>query len=436
MVESFFGLSKRPFCVAPNLDAYVPTTCCHQAIEHSIRCVLRGEGPSMIIAGAGLGKSICSMMIAKKLSSSMQVALLASSQICTRRALLQSILFHLGLPYQETSEGQLRLTLQKHLSQQNPQSNAVALVIDEAQTLSVKLLDELRLLTNTISLGKPCLHLVLAGTLKLEDTLAHPHMESLNQRIVSRQYLTPLSHPETLQYIRKKIELAGADPSIVFEPSALDAVFRASDGIPRLIEQLADQAILQSATECQKPIPASRIGTVWTQLHQLPNPWSEPELLRQQPPAPEHTISSSILTDTDDHAQPDAVIEFGSLDSPDEESQTVNLFQAFLEDPLEERNAKAKHTSSNPNVSSATLDESFRQLIKDLNLAAIQLHPDMHAFVRAEQATKRVPKPVVQGNASVRATGGHLVGVSVDGDDRDMIVLIEEHDWVSPFAIR
>ena len=165
----------------------------------------------MIIAGAGLGKSICSMMIAKKLSSSMQVALLASSQICTRRALLQSILFHLGLPYQETSEGQLRLTLQKHLSQQPPQSNAVALVIDEAQTLSVKLLDELRLLTNTISLGKPCLHLVLAGTLKLEDTLAHPHMESLNQRIVSRQYLTPLSHPETLQYIRKKIELAVPD---------------------------------------------------------------------------------------------------------------------------------------------------------------------------------------------------------------------------------
>ncbi|MFN6413929.1 MAG: ExeA family protein [Planctomycetota bacterium] len=429
MVESFFGLSKRPFHVTPNPDSYVPTNCCNLAIENSIRCVLRAEGPSLIIAGAGLGKSICSMMIARKLSSSMQVALLASSQLCTRRALLQSIHYHLGLPYQETSEGKLRISLQEYLCQPKANPHRVVLVIDEAQTLSVKLLDELRLLTNSVSCDQPCVHLVLAGTLKLEDTLAHPQMESLNQRIVSREYLTPLSHSETLHYIQKKIELAGADPSAIFEPAALDAIFRASDGIPRLIEQLADQAILQSGTQAQKPIPASRIGAVWTQLHQLPNPWSEPELTRHPQPVarPENT---PVATDHDQDDPPEGVIEFGSLDSLDLEPQAINLFQAFIEDPPEDRNI------NNDRTSSTSLDDSFRQLIKNLNLAAIQLQPNKHAFSKAKQPTKQTPKPVASADACIRATSGQLVGVSVDGDDRDMIVLIEEQDWVSPFAIR
>lgn len=433
MVESFFGLSKRPFHVAPNPDSYVPTTCCNTAIENSVRCVLRAEGPSLIIAGAGLGKSICSMMIASKLSASMQVALLASSQICTRRALLQSIHYHLGLPYQESSEGKLRLNLQEYLSQPKSTPRRVVLVIDEAQTLSVKLLDELRLLTNSVSSGQPCLHLVLAGTLKLEDTLAHPHMESLNQRIVSREYLTPLSHSETLNYIQKKIVLAGADPSAIFEPAALDAIFRASDGIPRLIEQLADQAILQSGTQAQKPIPASRIGAVWTQLHQLPNPWSEPELTRH-PQAVASPENSPVATEHDQDAQPEGVIEFGSLDSQDslvEDPQPVSLFQAFIEDTPEEQN------TNNKLFSSTSLEASFLQLIKSLNLAAIQLQPSKHAFAKSKQPTKRTPKSVANHrDSNVRATSGHLVGVSVDGDDRDMIVLIEEHDWVSPFAVR
>lgn len=433
MVESFFGLSKRPFCVAPDPSSYVPVPCSDQAIEHSLRCVHRGEGPSVIIAGAGLGKSICSMMIASKLSSSMQVVLLASSQICTRRALLQSILYHLGLPYQENSEGKLRLALHEYLSRPQSTPSGVVLVIDEAQTLSVKLLDEIRLLTNTLTSGRPCVHLVLAGTLKLEDALAHPHLESLNQRIVSREYLTPLSHSETLHYIRKKIEFAGADHSAIFEPAALDAIFRASDGIPRLIEQLADQAILQSGTHAQKPIPSSRIGAVWTQLHQLPNPWSEPELTRH-PQAVARPENPPVATEHHQDDPPEGVIEFGSLDSldsPDLEPQAVSLFQAFIEDPPKERN------TINKLVSSTSLEESFLQLIKNLNLAAIHLQPNKHAFAKAEQPTKRTPKPVANPtNSNLLATSGHLVGVSVDGDDRDMIVLIEEHEWVSPFAIR
>ncbi len=462
MVESFFGLASRPFCVAPNSESYVPIACCQEAIETSVRCVVRGEGPSTIIAGAGLGKTICAMKIAQRLRDRMQVVLLSSSQLCTRRALLQSILYHLGLPYRETSEGNLRIQLQERLSHPSATALDVVLVIDEAQTLSVKLLDEIRILTNSLCRGKPSVHLVLIGTLKLEDTLAHPHMESLNQRVVSRNYLTPLSHQETQRYVHGKIEWAGGDPASVFEPTAIDAIYRASDGIPRLIEQLADQAILQSGIQAQRPIPASRIGAVWTQLNQLPNPWSEPELTRYrtapvaapsaiaEPRADDLSPEFSELSTTDetDHTdetvstpvfepsatfEPSDTFEFGSLD---EEPPSVNLFQSFIQDPIQEPLVTSGKTKQVRQTSTATLDESFRQLIKDLNLSAIQLEPRDHAFVKAELTSKRSPKPVASAPRSMRPSTYELVGVSVDGDDRDMIVLIEEQDWINPFAIR
>jgi len=468
MVESFFGLARRPFCVVPNLDSYVPTQACQTAVDHSVRCVLRAEGPSVIIAGVGLGKTICAMRIAQKLRESMQVVLLSSSQLCTRRALLQSILYHLELPYQATSEGTLRIQLQERLTQTSPRSQGVVLVVDEAQTLSTKLLDEIRVLSNTLSQGKPVLHLVLIGTLKLEDTLSHPHLESLNQRIVSRQYLTPLNHQETLHYIRCKIELAGADPSSVFEPAAMDAIYRVSDGVPRLIEQLADQAILRSGMESQRPIPASRIGSVWSEVHQLPNPWSASESTQRDlgnqtiattaenthsagEPHPSQGIDS--IARNDDMAsevyEPDGSIEFGMLD---EEPTSVNLFQSFIEDPesqtqvtdapamdaTEDTKPIFMSVPSPENERSVitALDETFRQLIRDLNLAAIQLQPSEHAFVRAEQSSKLLPKSSNSAPQNVKTSPREIVGVSVDGDDRDMIVLIEEQDWINPFAIR
>lgn len=477
MVESFFGLARRPFCVVANLDCYVPTHACQQAIDHSVRCVLRAEGPSVIIAAAGLGKSICAMKIAQKLREVMQVVFLSSSQLCTRRALLQTILYHLGEPYQATGEGALRIQLQQRLTQPASRSQQVVLVVDEAQTLSTKLLEEIRILTNTLSQGKPVVHLVLIGTLKLEDTLSHPHMESLNQRIVSRQYLAPLSHQETLHYIRCKIELAGADPSSVFEPAAMEAIYRASDGVPRLIEQLADQAILQSGLESKRPITASCIGSVWSQVHQLPNPWSTSESTAWDSPTPELKTgnsrrdisqedpsqigvgeSSSTFEDDDvDSLGSGSSVEFGLLD---EEPEAVNLFQSFIEDPVEdipetpesvgestEMDARPAAASVKNNVVAINaLDETFRQLIRDLNLAAIELLPREHAFMRAEQSSKLAPKMAdsflqngarsIENNSTITTSPREMVGVSVDGDDRDMIVVIEEQDWVNPFAIR
>lgn len=313
MYESTFGFRQRPFVAAPTIDRYYAAS----GIEHvrwsTSRCIQRGVGPAVIIGGAGLGKTMACLLLAGEFVHGMDVVLLTSSQICTRRALLQHLLYELQLPYAERSEGALRLALhQRLLPHGNAGNEGLVLIVDEAQTLSTKLLDELRLLTNLVHQGIPRVRLVLCGTMKLEDLLSHPTLESLNQRIASRSYLTPLSSYETAQYVKHKIEWAGVHPDQVITADALDALFRGSDGIPRLIDQLADHAFFLAFQTQSKLINAALVGRAWSELQQLPNPWSDP-----QPPHPApistHTASTGILDVPSSHGS-ENFIEFGSLE--------------------------------------------------------------------------------------------------------------------------
>lgn len=278
MYESFFGFVKRPFLAVSTLDRYFPATSIEQALQTTSRAIQRGEGPVAIFGGTGLGKTMCCLRIAEHFHRNFEVVMLSSSQLITRRALLQSLLFELRMPYRDMSEGELRLTLMNRIqpSVENP-TDGLVLIVDEAQTLSMKLLDELRLLTNVVRNGVPRVRLVLCGTMRLEECLSHPHMESMNQRLAARCYLTPLSIQETAQYVTHKIELSGAASSNVMTHDALDAIYRGSDGIPRLIDQLADQSLLLAFHDRERPVSAAMVGRAWCVLQQLPNPWSEPE---------------------------------------------------------------------------------------------------------------------------------------------------------------
>jgi type II secretory pathway predicted ATPase ExeA len=319
MYESTFGFRQRPFVAAPTIDRYYAASGIEQARWATSRCIQRGVGPAVIIGGAGLGKTMACLLLAGEFVNRMDVVLLTSSQICTRRALLQHLLYELQLPYAERSEGALRLALHQRLLPHGTTGNeGLALIVDEAQTLSTKLLDELRLLTNLVHQGIPRVRLVLCGTMKLEDLLSHPTLESLNQRIASRSYLTPLSSYETAQYVKHKIEWAGVHPDQVITADALDALFRGSDGIPRLIDQLADHAFFLAFQTQSKLINAALVGRAWSELQQLPNPWSDLQP-NHSPAISEHTASAGNLEVPSSHDS-ENFIEFGSLEDFDVES--------------------------------------------------------------------------------------------------------------------
>ncbi len=130
----------------------------------------------------GTGKSLLGLRIADSWRKNFEVILLSSSKFCTRRALLQCLLFELRMPYRDLSEGELRLSLQERLqlSMENP-SDGLILIVDEAQSLNLKLLEELRMLTNLARDGQPRVRLILIGTPRLDELLGHSRMESLNQ---------------------------------------------------------------------------------------------------------------------------------------------------------------------------------------------------------------------------------------------------------------
>src|SRR5437762_6521831 len=165
MYESYFQLQRRPFVAAPLAQNYVPSAAIEQARQTLVRCVERAEGPALIVGPAGSGKSLlCQLLALHFREQHFQVAMLASARLSTRRALLQNILFELHLPYRGMEEGELRLSLIDHLEPRGSGLAGLLLVVDEAHTLPLRLLEEIRLISNFIRDSQPRVRLVLAGS--------------------------------------------------------------------------------------------------------------------------------------------------------------------------------------------------------------------------------------------------------------------------------
>src|SRR5690348_14521664 len=193
---------ERVFPSYPQVARYFPSSSMEDARKRLGRAIERGNGPGLVVGGPGTGKSLLLQVLAAQYHEQFDVVLPACARLCTRRALLQSILFELGMPYRSRDEGELRLSLLDHLLSREECPAGLLLLIDEAQTLTVALLDELRVLTNVVRSGQPRVRLVLAGSSALEEYFADPHLESFSQRLSARCYLAPFNREETTQFIR------------------------------------------------------------------------------------------------------------------------------------------------------------------------------------------------------------------------------------------
>ena len=142
--------AERLFAPCPQAVRYFPAVALEDARQRLGRTIERGDGPGLVIGGAGTGKSLLLQVLAASYHERFDVVLLACARLCTRRALLQAILFELGLSYKLRDEGELRLSLLDHLLCTEACPTGLLLLVDEAHTLPVALLDELRVLTNVV----------------------------------------------------------------------------------------------------------------------------------------------------------------------------------------------------------------------------------------------------------------------------------------------
>ncbi|MCC6125468.1 MAG: AAA family ATPase [Pirellulales bacterium] len=306
MYETFVGLNNRPFAAVPVVEGYFPGTVCENARIALTRCIERGEGIGMVVGPVGTGKTLLCQKIGELFKNTYRVVFLSSGRLGSRRSLFQAILYELGQPYRSMDEGELRLALVDYLqgskgdgsmfsdmadsttqvfSPKNgpvpdnltsgrDQSRGLLLMVDEAHTLPLRLLDEIRMLTNLARGGQPLVRVILAGNSALEERLANPKLDSFNSRIATRCYLEAFNRTETAEYLRAKIELTGGNGTEVFSDDACQSVYRATEGVPRLINQLCDYALLAAFAEGRRRLEAEHIEEAWADLQQLPAPWN------------------------------------------------------------------------------------------------------------------------------------------------------------------
>ncbi len=275
MYESFYRLKARPFAAAPQIQSYFPSEAIEQARQTCIRVIERAEGPALIVGPPGVGKTLLCRLLGAYFDTVFQVALLSSAQLSTHKSLLQNILFELKLPYREMDEGELRLQLINYLQPSDECPHGILLIIDEASAMPIRLLEEMRILTNVVGNGQPRVRLVLAGNSRLDERFAHPRLESFNQRVAARCYLQAMSRTETDDYVRAQLSFAGGSADMIFAEDAFRAIYQATDGIPRLVNQVCNHTLTLSCQAGHRKIDAEKVSQAWADLQQLPAPWQE-----------------------------------------------------------------------------------------------------------------------------------------------------------------
>jgi len=318
---------------APRTQFYHPAKLIDAALHGIDRAIRRAEGIALVVGPPGTGKSLLLAKIAEAEVDDFSVALLCGARICTRRALWQSILADLGQAYRGIDEAELRIAVVEQVRGLAHRGSGLVILVDEAHTLPLRLIEELRLLAN-MPTPLPAVHIVLAGTAALEERLGNAKMESFAQRIAVRAYLEHLDHTETVAYLRTQTRAAGLDWDAAFEPGSADAVYQAADGVPRLMNQICDQALVLAAGSGRRVRPAD-IAAAWREIQRLPSPTALDATVPAVAPAPASRSGEPAGGMAADIGA--GMIEFGSLDDEhvdglDEIDEPTHLADAGLDD--------------------------------------------------------------------------------------------------------
>ena len=246
MYESFYGLKENPFNVTPNPDYIYLGENHKEALAQLLYGVRKKKGFIVITGEVGTGKTTLIHYLLDKLDGNdhTKTAFLFNPKL-TVNDFIQYILRDLGVRVQGQTKGEYLHHLHRYLLSVYRKDERVVLIVDEAQGLKPELLEEIRLLSNLETSRSKLLQIVLVGQPELDKTLSLPEFRQLRQRINLRYHLTPLSEKETREYIEKRLKIAGAKEPI-FTEKAIKEVYRRSGGIPRLINILCDNALLNS----------------------------------------------------------------------------------------------------------------------------------------------------------------------------------------------
>ena len=244
MYETFFDLAKKPFSITSNPFFLFLSERHKEALAHMMYGIRERVGFIEITGEVGTGKTTLCRALLNQLDEKTRTAFIFNSNM-SELQLMQTIVEDFGIKTNQKTKGGLFSELNRFLIEQLHSGNNVVLIIDEAQNLSAKLLEQIRMLSNLESENEKLLQIILVGQPELRDKLNTPSLRQLRQRIAVRYHIEALNREEVGLYIAHRLTLAGANGRApLFEELALEAVYEYSKGIPRLINLVCNNALL------------------------------------------------------------------------------------------------------------------------------------------------------------------------------------------------
>ena len=248
MYAQHFGLKHEPFSIAPDPRFLFMSERHREALAHLLYGLGGGGGFVLLSGEIGAGKTTVCRCFLEQIPKRCNVAYIFNPKL-TVVELLRSVCEEFRIPFEHT--GAQPATVKDYLDPLNEfllRTHAVGqnnvLIIDEAQMLSVEVLEQLRLLTNLETNERKLLQIVLIGQPELRTMLARPELEQLAQRVIARFHLDALSADETAQYIRHRLAVAGLTGALPFRRDAMARIHQLARGVPRRINLLCDRALL------------------------------------------------------------------------------------------------------------------------------------------------------------------------------------------------
>ncbi len=275
MYESFFQFNEAPFNLTPD-PRFVYLSPGHQEVlEHMIYGIDQRKGFILIAGDIGAGKTTLTRLLLDRLDEQIKTALIFNTFL-SEIELLRAINRDFGLPAEGSTREELIETLNRFLIDKLAAGGNAVLIIDEAQNLSVPVMEQIRMLSNLETETKKLIQIILVGQPELSRTLDQPGLKQLNQRIAVRCHLSPMKYEDTVRYIHHRVSVAGPQSLVRFHPRAYRLIHRFSGGVPRQINAICDRALLVAFSQGTHLVRPSAVRQAWSELagYDRPSGWA------------------------------------------------------------------------------------------------------------------------------------------------------------------
>ena len=262
MYEKFFHLNEAPFQLTPDHRYFFASSVHRRALGYLTFGLSQGEGFVVISGEVGAGKTT---LVAHLMSSLDRHRFVTSTVVSTQLGgddMLRMVAAGFDLPHEGLDKASVLIRLQNHLRDISTRGARAVVIVDEAQNLTLQAVEELRMLSN-LQVGRPpTLQVLLLGQPQFRQKMASPDLAQLRQRIIATYHLGPITAEETKDYIRHRLTQAGWKNDPTLAPDTYAAVYRATGGVPRLINLLFSRVLLFAYLEGLHAVDANVVNQV------------------------------------------------------------------------------------------------------------------------------------------------------------------------------